>query len=177
MKRVTAITAMDKNNAIGKDNKLLCKLSGDLHYFRLVTEGHIVVMGSKTFASIGRPLPHRFNIILTRNRNYPIPKCANCFVMYSVEEVLNFFAKMDDKLDLFIIGGEQIYEQFLPYCNGLIVSHIQASFDNADAHFPQVNWEEWCPVGHPLGEEGFVPADDRNEYGFSTVVYERMLDK
>lgn len=175
MKRVTAITAMDKNNAIGKDNKLLCKLSDDLHYFRLVTEGHIVVMGSKTFASIGRLLPHRINIILTRNENYPIPKCMNCMVMRSVDEVLNFFAGQDKWNEMFIIGGEQIYEQFLPYCNGLIVSHIQASFEDADAHFPQVNWEEWEPVGHPVGEEGFTPADDRNEYAFSTVVYERVL--
>ncbi|MCY9757679.1 dihydrofolate reductase [Paenibacillus alvei] len=173
MKRLTAITAMDKNNAIGKDNKLLCKLYDDLHHFRLVTEGHIVVMGSKTCESIGRPLPYRINIILTRDENYPIPKCMNCFVMHSVEEVLDFFARQDE-WDMFIIGGEQIYEQFLPYCNSLIVSHIQASFDDADAHFPQVNWEEWEPVGHPVGEEGFVPADERNEFPFSTVVYERI---
>ncbi|OME54096.1 hypothetical protein BSK59_16070 [Paenibacillus odorifer] len=173
MKKLTAITAMDKNNAIGKDNKLLCKLKDDLHFFRLVTEGHIVVMGSKTYESIGRPLPYRMNIILTRNKNYPIPKCLGCRVMYSVDDVLDFFAKQD-KSGMFVIGGEQIYEQFLPYCNELIVSHIQTSFDGADAHFPQVNWEEWEPVGHPIGEEGFVFADEHNEHTFSTVVYERV---
>lgn len=174
MKNIIAITAMDKNNAIGKDNKLLCKLQDDLHFFRLVTEGHIVVMGSNTYRSIGRPLPHRINIVLTRDENFPILKCAGCWVMHSVEEVLQFHSNLNSDKNMFIIGGEQVYESFLPYCNGLIVSHIQASFEGADAHFPEVDWEEWEPVGHPVGEEGLVHADDRNEYAFSTVEYERV---
>lgn len=174
MGNVIAITAMGLNNEIGKDNKLLCELKDDMEYFRKVTDGNIVVMGNKTHRSIGKMLPNRINIILTRDKNHPIPKCMNCRIMHSVDEVLDYFVRQDK--DMFIIGGEQIYEQFLPYCNGLIVSHIQASFEDADAHFPQVNWEEWEPVGHPVGEEGFTPADDRNEYAFSTVVYERVSD-
>ncbi|MGG4105080.1 dihydrofolate reductase [Paenibacillus lautus] len=174
MKDIIAITAMDENNAIGRDNKLLCKLEDDLHFFRLMTEGHIVVMGSNTYRSIGRPLPYRINIILTRDENYPIPKCPNCWVMHSVDEVLKFHSNLDSDRDLFVIGGEEVYKSFLPYCNTLIVSHIHNSFDDADAHFPDVDWEEWEPVGHPVGEEGLVPADDRNEYAFSTVAYERV---
>ncbi|ALA47912.1 dihydrofolate reductase [Brevibacillus laterosporus] len=174
MKNMIAITAMDSNNAIGKDDKLLCKLKDDLEYFRLVTEGHIVVMGSKTFESIGGLLPNRINIILTRNKNYPIPKCANCYIMHSSDDVLDFLKQQNDK-KMFIIGGGQIYEEFLSYCDSLIVSHIHASFKDANVYFPKVNWNEWEPVGYPIGEEGVVPANERNEYTFSTVIYEKTV--
>ncbi|WP_090739403.1 dihydrofolate reductase [Paenibacillus sp. Mc5Re-14] len=175
MKEVIAITAMDENNAIGKDNKLLCTLKDDMEYFRSVTEGHIVVMGRNTYRSIGRPLPNRINIILTKDKNFPIPKCLGCRVMHSVSEVLSFHSNLNNDKDMFIIGGEQVYESFLPYCNKLIVSHILASFDDVDAHFPEVDWTKWEPIGHPLGEEGWVSADDRNEYAFSTVIYRKTV--
>lgn len=168
MNNIIAITAMDENNAIGKDNKLLCKLKDDMHYFKLYTAGHIVVMGSNTYRSIGGPLPNRINIILTRDENFPILKCVNCWVMHSVEEVLSFHSNLDSDKDMYIIGGEQVYESFLPHCNKLIISHIHASFDGADTHFPEVDWNEWKTI-----LQDSYPANDRNDYPFHFALYHR----
>lgn len=164
---IISIVAMDQQDAIGKDNKLLCSLKDDLAYFKGVTEGGIVVMGSKTYESIGKPLPNRFNIVLSRNKDYPDPPYDNCRVMHSVMDVVAFSTRQNK--NLYVIGGAEIYKLFLPICRTLIITHIHHTFEDADTYFPEIDWSEW---DHGFLEGRCYP-DQRNEYGFDTVIYTR----
>lgn len=166
MRNITIITAMDFNNAIGKDNKLLCKLTDDLRMFQRMTTGHVVVMGRKTFESIGKPLPNRVNVVLTRDTDY---KIDGIDVFNSIEEILHMQEHMSVE-SLFIIGGGEIYNQFLPHADTLIVTRIENFFDDADAFFPKVNWDEWI---ESIAMPKHFEADDQNEFAFTTYLYFR----
>lgn len=135
------IVAVDKNWAIGCNNKLLVAIPSDLKFFRETTTGGVVVCGRKTLETFpnGRPLPNRTNIVLTRNENYEVKGAVVC---HSVEEVLEELKKYNEE-DIYIIGGETVYRQFLPYCNLAHVTKIDHAYE-ADAFFPNLDeMEEW----------------------------------
>ena len=132
------IAAVDKNWAIGKNNELLVSIPNDMKMFRQMTTGKVVVMGRKTLESFpnGLPLKNRVNIVLTKNQNYQV---KGAIIVHSVEEVLEELKKYDSE-DVYVIGGEQIYRQMLPYCDTAHMTKIDHAYE-ADAYFP--NLEEW----------------------------------
>jgi len=133
---ITLIAAMTKKRVIGKDGKLPWHIPDDLKNFKRVTEGKTVVMGMNTFRSIGRTLPNRNNIILSRK----IEKVDGADVCNSVEEALNK-ARSYGK-EIIIIGGAVIYEQFLPIADRMIISHVKKDYDG-NKFFPEFSLEEW----------------------------------
>ena len=156
---ISLIAAIGKNNVIGVDNKLPWKLSADLKRFRQITSGKPVIMGRKTFESIGKPLPNRINIILTRDENY---KAQGCVVVHSAEEALD---AAKDNEEIMIIGGEQIFKEFLPVSNKMYITFIDKEFEG-DSYFPEYNKNEWKGTFR----------EDHNEGGlkYSFVDFERI---
>jgi dihydrofolate reductase len=131
--KISLIVAISKNRAIGKDNKLLWYIPEDLKRFRQLTSGHPIIMGRKTFESIGKPLPNRTNIIITRDQNY---HQDGAIVVHSLDEALSK-AKEIENGEIFIIGGGQIYEQALPLANKLYITVIDTHIEDADTYFPE----------------------------------------
>ena len=135
------IVAADQNWAIGKDNKLLISIPADMKFFRTTTTGKVVVMGRKTLESFpgGQPLKKRTNIVLTRDKNY---KVKDAIVVHSIEEVLEELKKSDSE-DVYVIGGDSIYSQMLPYCDTAHVTKIDFAYE-ADSWFPNLDEDpEW----------------------------------
>lgn len=139
------IVAVDKNWAIGKDNKLLVSIPQDMKFFRETTMGKVVVMGRKTLESFpgGQPLKKRTNIVLTRDKNY---KVKDAIVVHSVEELLEELKNYDEK-EIYVIGGESIYRALLPYCKVAHVTKIDHAYE-ADTYFPNLDdMEDWEVTG------------------------------
>ena len=135
------IVAVDKNWAIGKNNKIMWSIPADMRFFREKTTGHVVVMGRKTLESFpnGLPLKQRTNIVLSRDKNYQV---KGTLVMHTTEELLEHLKGYAPE-EIFIIGGESIYRQFLPYCDTAYVTKIDHAYD-ADTHFPNLDeMPEW----------------------------------
>ncbi len=130
---------MDRNRVIGKDNKLPWKLSADLKRFKGITSGKPVIMGRKTFESIGRPLPNRLNIVITRDNNY---KADGCIAVDSAEKALKAAGNASEAM---VIGGEQIFRMFLPEASRMYLTFIDADFEG-DAYFPEYNKNEWKEI-------------------------------
>jgi dihydrofolate reductase len=128
---ISIIVVIAKNRAIGKDNKLLWDIPEDMERFKKITMGHTVVMGGKTFESIGRPLPDRNNIVVTLEKDFKAPGCE---VRHSLEDVLEWAKKADE--EIFIIGGGQIYKQSLPYADKLYLTVVDDIVEDADTFFP-----------------------------------------
>jgi len=131
MTQISIIAAIDKKQGLGKDNKLLFKISEDLTRFKKLTLNHPIIMGRKTFESIGRPLPQRTNIIVTRNNDYSVEGCLVC---HSLDEAIGL-AKDRDKHEIFIIGGGQIYQQAIDLADKLYLTLINKEL-KADTFFP-----------------------------------------
>ncbi|TYR81159.1 dihydrofolate reductase [Priestia megaterium] len=157
---ISLIVAMDQNRLIGKENDLPWRLPEDLKYFKRITTGHTVVMGRKTFESIGKPLPNRENIILTRQENY---QPEGTTVIHSIEEL----QKLGEK-ELFVIGGATLYEQTLEVASRLYVTHIEEAFEG-DTYFPIIDLTVWKEVSREKG-----PQDEQNPYTYYFTVYERV---
>lgn len=139
------IVAVDKNWGIGYQNKLLVSIPEDMKFFRNETSGKIVVMGRKTLESFpnGLPLKNRTNIVLTKNQNY---KVKGATVLHSVEDVLEELKKYPTE-DVYVIGGDSIYREFLPYCDVAHVTRIDHAYE-ADTHFPNIEkMPEWVLTG------------------------------
>lgn len=135
------IVAVDKNWAIGKDNQLLVSIPADMRFFREMTLGKIVVMGRKTLESFpnGQPLSDRTNVVITNKKDY---KVKNAIIVPSIEECLALLSQYK-KEDIYVIGGESIYKQLLPYCETAHVTKIDFSYE-ADTHFPNLDeMEDW----------------------------------
>lgn len=135
------IVAVDKNWAIGKKGKLLVAIPGDQKLFREETTGKVIVMGRKTLESLpgGQPLGGRTNVVLTRDPEY---KKKGCVILHSMEEALEYLSRFASE-NIFIIGGAEIYEQFLPYCDTAHVTWIDYSYE-ADTWFPNLDKRpEW----------------------------------
>ncbi len=159
---ITIIAAIAKNNALGKDNDLIWHLPADLKRFKKVTSGHHILMGRNTFESIGKPLPNRTSVIITRNQDY---FKDGCLIANSIEEALEI-SKGDDT---FIIGGAQIYQQAIE--KGLVdkldITIVHHDFE-ADVFFPEIDMNVWKKVSR----EDFK-ADEKNKYDYSFVSYKR----
>lgn len=132
------IVAVDRNWAIGKNNKLLVSIPADMKFFRETTKGNIVVMGRKTLESFpqGQPLKNRVNIVITQNQDYQV---KDAVVVHSVEEAVEECKKHDG--EVFVIGGESIYRAMLPYCNRAYVTKIDHAYA-ADTYFPNLDEED-----------------------------------
>jgi dihydrofolate reductase len=127
-----AIVAVSKNNAIGKNGKLPWHYSADMKFFRETTTGHAVVMGRKTWLSLGKPLKNRLNIVLSRDSN--IEPQESLVVLRDVDSVLSFSKSLTT--DLFVIGGAQIYKEFMPHIERWLVTEVPLTVENADAFMP-----------------------------------------
>jgi len=138
---LSIITAMDNNRLIGKNNALPWHLPEDLAFFKRTTLNKPIIMGRKTFESIGRPLPGRTNIIISRNSDY---KVEGCVVLNSIEAVLEY-CKNDN--EIMLIGGASLYEQWLPYAHQMYLTRIDNEFEG-DAWFPEYHPEQWETVWH-----------------------------
>ncbi|WP_434980937.1 dihydrofolate reductase [Daejeonia sp. YH14] len=152
---VTIVVAMGRKNEIGKGNQLLWHLPKDLRHFKELTFGHPVIMGRKTFESIGRPLPNRTNIVVSRRDNW---FQEGILIVGSLKEALKFAKKIDP--DVFIIGGGNIYAQTLDLADRLEVTHVKADLE-ADTFFPEIKPSEW-----ELTHEECSEADEKNAYNF-----------
>ena len=134
---IRLICAIAKNNVIGNENKLPWNISEDLKRFKELTSENIIVMGRKTYESIGKPLPKRKNIVLSRNKNLEIQGVE---VMNSIESVIDSY-NLQEK-DLYVIGGTFIYELFLEHCDYLHITNVERDYDG-DAYFPEIDWANW----------------------------------
>ena len=158
-----AIWAQDKNGLIGKNNHLPWHLPNDLRFFKETTLNHTLVMGRKTFEGMGgRPLPNRQTIVLTRDKNY---QAENVMIMHTLDEVLAYDQDNDGKT--FIAGGSSIYTEFLPHCEKIYRTFIEAGFEG-DAYFPRVLWSRWQLTGRKQG-----PRGEKNPYRYYFETYER----
>lgn len=128
---ISIIVAVGKNREIGRKNQLLFNIPEDMQRFIDVTKGHTVVMGEKTFQSIGKPLPGRKNIVVTLDKNYKAPGCET---RYSLEDVLKENKETEE--EIFVIGGGQIYKLSLPYADKLYITEVDAEILDADTYFP-----------------------------------------
>jgi dihydrofolate reductase len=159
---ISFIWAMDSNRVIGIDNQLPWHLPEDLKFFKKVTMGHPVAMGRKTHDSIGRLLPGRENIILTRNREYI---CEGCTVFYSLDEFIVYCQQMDD--EVFVIGGAEIFRELLPVVDRLYVTLIHDTFEG-DTFFPKFSLEAFELVSKEPGLR-----DEKNPYDYEFLIYHR----
>jgi dihydrofolate reductase len=160
---VTIIAAIAENNALGKDNQLIWHLPADLKRFKKTTLNHVVIMGRKTFESLGKPLPNRSNILITRDKNY---KAEGCVVVNSLKEALKVALKSDE--NPFILGGAAIYTQAMPFADKLDITFVHHQFD-ADVFFPEIDKTIWKETSR----ENFK-ADENNKYDYSFVIFERI---
>ncbi len=158
---ISIIAAIGENRELGKDNKLLWQIAEDLKRFKQITAGHPVIMGRKTYESIGRPLPKRVNIVITRDRSY---KPVGCTVAHSLDEALAVAQKIDP-VEIFVIGGGEIYKQALDQADKLYLTLVKGTYE-ADAYFPEYTAFD----REILREEHF---SDR--YTFTYVILERSL--
>jgi dihydrofolate reductase len=157
---ISYIVAMDIQQAIGLGNQLPWRLPADLAYFKKTTMNHTVLMGRKTYESIGKPLPNRTNVILTQNREY---EAEGCVIVHSIAEALDL-AKTEE---VFIIGGAEVFQLFLPFAERLYITLIEHEFE-ADTFFPEFDIEEWELQS---SEDGI--NDAKNPYDYSFLVYEK----
>lgn len=167
--RKALIVAMAQNRVIGRNNALPWHLPGDLRYFRQTTMGKPVIMGRKTWDSIGRPLPGRMNLVVTRNTEWPVPQGASKAESLGTALVkAEAQAELDGMDEVMVIGGGQIYADALPWIDRMYVTLVHAEVEG-DAFFPEVNWDEW----EEIGREDFSASDD-NPYDYSFIVYQRL---
>ncbi|WP_240374487.1 dihydrofolate reductase [Bacillus piscicola] len=160
---IAFVVAMDKNRVIGNNNDIPWHLPADLRHFKEVTTGHPIVMGRKTYESIGRPLPGRRNIIMTGNRDYQAPGCD---IVSTVEEVLDISKTQETH----VIGGETLFEQFFPHAEKLYLTIIHDAF-TGDTFFPKFDEEEWNVVDRKEG-----PTDDKNKYPHTYYTLTRKME-
>lgn len=160
---ISLIVAMGRNREIGKDNKLLWNIKEDLRWFKMHTIYKPVIMGRRTYESIGKPLPDRLNIILSRDRHYQ--PYEGVVVRYCVGDIIREFGA---EPELMVIGGAMIYKQFLPYATRLYLTEIDQEYE-ADTYFPDVDLTGWSRFFYREGIE-----DTEIKYKFS--IYKRMED-
>jgi dihydrofolate reductase len=153
---VTVVAAVARNGVIGRDGDLPWHLPEDLRRFKQLTMGHVLVMGRKTFESIGRPLPGRTTIVVTRQAGWPAPQ--DVLVAGDLEAALQQAAALDD--DVFVVGGAEVYRQALGEADVLELTEVDAE-PEGDVHFPQVDWSQWRETSRIVGE------------GFDFVTYQR----
>lgn len=158
---ISLVVAISQNRAIGKDNQLLWHLPEDLKHFKRITSGHSVIMGRKTYESIGKPLPNRRNIIVSRQSDYQVVGTE------TASSLAHAFKLCENEKEVFIIGGAEIYKQSLPYADKIYLTLVEAEMD-ADTFFPSLNDQEWQQTVLDSFEQ-----DDRHPYAFRFLLLER----
>lgn len=160
--RISAILAMSENRVIGNNNKLPWHLPADLKHFKNLTMGHPILMGRKTYESIGRPLPGRSNIVITHDPNYQAP---GCIVVQSIEDAL---AAAKDADEIFIIGGAAIFQEMLSYVQRIYLTLIHQQI-NGDTFFPALDVNQWKEI-----EKVDYTEDTNNPYSYSFIVLDHV---
>jgi dihydrofolate reductase len=155
--------AFDENRVIGKNNALIWHLPADLKRFKALTTGHVIIMGRKTFESIGKPLPNRTTIVISRQTDLQI---EGAIMANSVEEAI-LKGKSLTREDIFIVGGAEIYALSLPLADQILVTQLHDIFDG-DAYFPEIPAESW-----EIAEKERGITDEKNTYQFSYLTYSR----
>lgn len=163
MKQISIVVAASDNQVIGIENKLPWHLPADLKFFKNLTIGHAIIMGRKTFESIGKALPNRRNLVITRDRYFA---AEGCELFHSLEEAIDACVEGET----FIIGGDSIYKQALSLCNKIYLTRVHTHIENGQAFFPELNATVWSLISSE-----FVPKDDRNLFDMHFEVYERAV--
>ncbi|MEW9049933.1 MAG: dihydrofolate reductase [Neobacillus sp.] len=159
---ISFIVAMDENRVIGENNQLPWHLPEDLKFFKKVTMGHPIAMGRKTHESIGRILPGRENIVITRQMDYHVPGCT---VFYHLEDFLKFCQKSDE--EVFVIGGAEIFKETFQFAERLYLTAILEEF-SGDTYFPHFDLTQWELTSREKGIK-----DEKNPYDYEFRVYNR----
>ena len=162
---VSLIVAFSENGVIGFEGDMPWKLSADLKRFKRLTMGHPMIMGRNTYESIGRLLPGRTTIILTRNDQYQVP---GALLAKNLEHAMEF-ASADQ--EIFVVGGGQVYQHALPLAERIYATRIHVALQG-DTYFPDMNWEQW-----ELVESTAHAADEKNQYPFTFENYVRKTDR
>lgn len=162
--KISLVAAIAENNAIGKNNAMLWHLPADFKHFKNTTSGHFILMGRKTFESFPKPLPNRTHLIITRQEKYNVPD--NCFAFASVNDALQF-AQQKNQETVYVIGGGEIYKDTISTADELVITHVNAVFNDADAFFPEIT-ADW-----KLISEEFHKSDEKNNYDFTITVYHK----
>ena len=163
MTLLSLIAAMDNNRLIGSNNALPWHLPADLAFFKRTTLGKPIVMGRKTYESIGKPLPGRRNIVVTRNRNYDAPGCD---IVAGIDEAMRLCESVPE---IMLIGGASLYQQSIDRANNLYITQIHHNFDG-DTWFPEFDERDWR-----IESRTDFEADDKNIYPYSFVKFVREL--
>ncbi len=161
---LSLIVAKAKNNVIGKDNKLIWHLPEDLKRFKKLTSGHTIIMGRKTFESLGRVLPNRHHIILCNDAQMNITD-ENVEVLEDISMLDKYIKNNEEN---FVIGGATMYKLLMPYCTKMYITEINKEFDG-DVYFPEINKAEWKIVDTEKGLK-----DENNPFDYEYVTYERI---
>ncbi len=161
---LSLIVAKAKNNVIGKDNQLIWHLPEDLKRFKKLTTGHTIIMGRKTFESLGRVLPNRHHIVLCNDANMKIDD-ENVEILEDIS-LLDKYIK--DEEEHFVIGGATMYRLLMPYCTKMYITEINQEFDG-DVSFPEINMSEWKVTEREKGLK-----DEKNPFDYEYVTYERI---
>jgi dihydrofolate reductase len=162
----TIVVAMGEKNEIGFENQLLWHLPKDLKHFKDLTSGHPVIMGRKTYESIGKPLPNRTNIVISRKEDW---FQEGILIVGSIKEAVKFAKKIDE--EVFIIGGGNIYAQTMDIVDKLEVTLVKADLE-ADTYFPKIDTKIWKKTAEFCHEK-----DEKNQYDFCFQTFERVNDK
>ncbi len=162
---ISAIVAKTQNNVIGKDNDIPWYLPNDLKYFKRMTLGHHIILGRKNYEAIGRPLPRRTNIVVTRSKDYV---AEGCLVVHSIDEALAL-ARSAGEEEVFICGGGEIYRQTMDLWNKLYLTEVEGVVEG-DVFFPEIEEEEWREISIKLNK-----ADERHAFDFNFRVLERNV--
>ena len=165
--KLALIAAYSQNRVVGYDNKLPWHLPEDLQYFKRCTTGKAIIMGRKTFESIGRPLPNRTNIVISRNPDFSPEGVKVVSSLDSAIELAKAVNEVNGIEEIMVIGGATIYELALPLADRLYLTHVHARIEG-DAYFPQVDFSKWHEV-----QRADYSASDSNPYDYSFVVYEK----
>ena len=160
---ISLIVAMDKNNLIGKNNKIPWHIPGELKRFRAITMGKPIIMGRKTFESIGKPLDGRENVVLTNNKSY---KQAGVKSYHNISEVISDFTNYDE---IFIIGGSEIYALALPLAHKLYVTKIDKIYDG-DTWFPKIHYNEWKI------QESTQITEETTQTQYENIIYTKISE-
>ena len=159
--KLTIIAAIAENGVIGKDNDLIWHLPNDLKHFKNLTKGHHIIMGRKTFESLPKALPHRTNIVITRQENY---LAEGAIVVKNLEEAL---AAIENDNQPFIVGGAEIYKLALPYTHRLELTRVHGEF-KGDTYFPEWDEKYWKLVAEESSQK-----DEKHDYAYTFLRYDR----
>ena len=161
---LSIIVAKARNNIIGKENKIVWNLPADLKHFKELTTGHTIIMGRKTFESLGRVLPNRKHIVFSQNPDFKVED-ENVSVVHSMLEIQEY---IENEQENFVIGGAMIYNLLMPHVSKMYVTEIDEEFEG-DSFFPKINTEIWKETSREKG-----PKDEINNLDYDYVIYRKM---